>query len=171
MTLHFTITDTGIGIPAEKQKLIFEPFTQADTSTTRRYGGSGLGLSISARLIEMMRGRIWLESEVGKGTTFHFTARVRSGDSDDIQRRPAPTQRFSTNMRVLVVDDNATNRQILEKILTHWRMSPPQWTARKRRWLLKQAKEAKDPFRSDACRPPHAGGGRFHAGGADSEDS
>ena len=68
--LHFTVSDTGIGIPAEKQKLIFDPFSQADTSTTRKYGGTGLGLTISTRLVEMMGGKIWVESEAGRGTSF-----------------------------------------------------------------------------------------------------
>ena len=146
MSLHFTITDTGIGIPFEKQKLIFEPFTQADASTTRQYGGSGLGLSISARLIGMMGGRIWLESAVGKGSTFHFTARFGVG-SGDTSQEPSADPAVLQNMRVLVVDDNATNRQILEKILTHWRMKPAVADGAKAALsLLKQAKEAKTPF-------------------------
>ena len=74
--LHFTVSDTGIGIPLAKQRSIFNPFSQADASTTRRYGGTGLGLTISARLIELMGGRVWIESQVGQGTRFHFTARL-----------------------------------------------------------------------------------------------
>ena len=74
--IKFTVADTGIGVPAEKQVSIFSPFTQADSSTTRKYGGTGLGLTISARMVAMMGGRIWLESEVGRGTQFHFTARL-----------------------------------------------------------------------------------------------
>ncbi len=146
MSLHFMIADTGIGIPAEKQKLIFEPFTQADASTTRRYGGSGLGLSISARLIDMMRGRIWLESEVGKGTTFHFTAHFGVGSAEASQA-PGADAAILANMRVLVVDDNATNRHILEKILSHWHMRPAAVDGAKAALsLLMQAKEVKDPF-------------------------
>ena len=75
--LRFTVSDTGIGIPLEKQKMIFDPFTQADTSTTRKYGGTGLGLTISSRLVHMMDGRIWLESEAGRGTQFHFTVQFK----------------------------------------------------------------------------------------------
>jgi two-component system, sensor histidine kinase and response regulator len=122
MSLHFAVSDTGIGIPPEKQKLIFEPFAQADSSTTRRYGGTGLGLSICSRLISMMSGRIWLESETGRGTTFHFTARF--GTPSVPASVPSTDPAILENVRVLIVDDNATNRQILEKTLSHWKMRP-----------------------------------------------
>jgi two-component system, sensor histidine kinase and response regulator len=121
--LHYSVSDTGIGIPLEKQKLIFEPFSQADTSTTRKYGGTGLGLSISIRLVEMMGGRMWLESEPGKGTTFHFTARFEKGTGD--ASRPVNTDpALLDDVRALIVDDNTTNRQILETTLAYWRMKP-----------------------------------------------
>ena len=122
MALHFAVSDTGIGIPPEKQALIFEPFSQADTSTTRRYGGTGLGLSISSRLIGMMNGRIWLESEMGVGTTFHFTARFAKATLSSIPASADPA--ILENLRALIVDDNATNRQILEKTLGYWNMRP-----------------------------------------------
>ena len=120
LELHFTVKDTGIGIAREKQKVIFEPFTQADASMTRRFGGSGLGLSISARLIGMMSGRIWLESELGKGTTFHFTARF--GVAASMGSPAAGATGRLENVRVLVVDDNASSREIVGKILTGRRM-------------------------------------------------
>ncbi len=123
MVLHFAITDTGVGIPPEKQGVIFEAFTQADTSTTRKYGGTGLGLAISKRLIGMMGGRIWLESEVGKGSTFHFTARFGKATAPVLGGKGADP-RILDNVRVLIVDDNATNRQILQKSLEYWRMKP-----------------------------------------------
>ncbi|HXJ12671.1 MAG TPA: response regulator [Candidatus Limnocylindrales bacterium] len=119
--LHFTVSDTGVGIPEEKLKLIFDPFSQADSSTTRKYGGTGLGLTISSRLAGMMGGKIWAESEVGSGTKFHFTARLKpsSGVSTPGASLGAKIPRGS---KVLIVDDNQTNRRILEGMLRGWEL-------------------------------------------------
>ena len=120
--LHFGVRDTGIGIPPEKQAMVFEAFSQADGSTTRKFGGTGLGLTISSRLVQMMGGRIWVESEVERGSCFHFTAEV--GVSDAAVPGPAAAPAELAGLRVLVVDDNHTNRQILAGILQRWRMKP-----------------------------------------------
>jgi PAS domain S-box-containing protein len=121
--LHFSVTDTGIGIPVEKQQRIFEAFAQADTSTTRKYGGTGLGLAISAQLCELMGGVMWVESEVGRGSTFHFTAHFgRAQASAEKIGEQAPVKLL--DLPVLVVDDNATSRQILEEMIANWRMKP-----------------------------------------------
>jgi len=120
--VHFIVSDTGIGIPADKQKLIFDPFSQADTSTTRKYGGSGLGLTISTRLVGMMQGKIWVESEPGRGTCFHFTARLGVGSTNVMQLACAASPEVLRGVRVLVVDDNHTNRRILQGMLTRWEM-------------------------------------------------
>ncbi len=121
--LHFTVTDTGIGIPPAKLGAIFDPFVQADTSMTRQYGGTGLGLTISARLAALMGGRIWAESEVGRGSTFHFTARLALQPLSSSRMLP-PRPVNLTGLRVLVVDDNATNRCILEETLAYYAMRP-----------------------------------------------
>ena len=145
MTLHFSVSDTGIGIPREKQALIFEPFSQADTSTTRRYGGTGLGLSICSRLIAMMNGRLWVESEEGHGATFHFTARFQQAAANPVA--PSQDPRVLENMRVLIVDDNATNRHILERTLCHWRMRPASAPGAPAAMdMLQQARSAGAPF-------------------------
>jgi signal transduction histidine kinase/CheY-like chemotaxis protein/tetratricopeptide (TPR) repeat protein len=120
--LHFVVTDTGIGIPVEKQKQIFEAFSQADTSTTRRYGGTGLGLNISMQLVKLMGGQLWVESEVGEGSAFHFT--VRFGVGKEASKQSWFHQDELASMPVLVVDDNRTNRRILEDVLTNWGMRP-----------------------------------------------
>jgi signal transduction histidine kinase/CheY-like chemotaxis protein len=121
--LQFKVQDTGIGIPPDKHRLIFESFTQADGTITRKYGGTGLGLSISIRLVEMMGGRLEVESEVGNGSTFHYTSRF--GVQENPSRRLLRAEdQCLRGLRVLVVDDNATNRRILTAMLAYWGMRP-----------------------------------------------
>lgn len=122
-TLRFEVRDTGIGVPPEKQRVIFEAFTQADPSTTKKYGGTGLGLTISSQLVQLMGGKIGVKSEIGKGSTFHFSARF------GVPAHPHPPQVSLQpdrlrGLSVLVVDDNATNRRILDDVLTNWHMQP-----------------------------------------------
>jgi signal transduction histidine kinase/CheY-like chemotaxis protein len=120
LRLRFTVSDTGIGIPVEKQRLIFEAFSQADASTTRKYGGTGLGLTISSRLVQMMNGKIWVESEPGRGSDFHFTADVNT--VPQASRAQVVEAESLLGIPALVVDDNATNRRILSETLSRWGM-------------------------------------------------
>ncbi len=121
--LHFTVTDTGIGIPEEKHGLVFEAFAQADGSTTRRFGGTGLGLTISSQLVQLMGGEIWLQSRPGKGSAFHFTVPMTIPEG----ATPWPQHRLDPSLidvPVLVVDDNPTSRRVLQAMLINWQMRP-----------------------------------------------
>ena len=118
--LHFIVSDTGVGIPADKQSMIFEAFAQGEGSTVRKYGGTGLGLSISSRLVAMMGGKIWVESQPGQGSGFHFTAEVKV--LPEGSRSESAEVHSLAGVPVLVVDDNATNRRILKETLSLWGM-------------------------------------------------
>jgi two-component system sensor histidine kinase/response regulator len=123
ISLHFSVRDTGVGIPVEKQRAIFEPFMQADSSTTRQYGGTGLGLAISAQLVTLMGGQIWVESHPGQGSTFHVTVAFNRQDDRAMDMTPPELSQLQ-NIPVLIVDDNATNRNILVETLMQWNWCP-----------------------------------------------
>ena len=124
--LQFSVSDTGIGIPASKHAKVFESFTQADNSTTRKFGGTGLGLTIASQLVKLMNGRIWIESEAGRGSTFHFTVALETRPEAADESAVVPERDLTDlkGMRVLVVDDNAMNQRLLQEILTRWHMEP-----------------------------------------------
>jgi signal transduction histidine kinase/ActR/RegA family two-component response regulator len=120
--LHFVVSDTGVGIAAEKQKLIFDPFSQADGSTARKFGGTGLGLSISSRLVELMGGKIWVESSLGHGSQFHFTTHLGHANAGPEKLPAAPqfmqaSAASSRRLRVLLAEDNAVNQKIASRVL------------------------------------------------------
>jgi len=160
--LHFTVRDTGVGVPEEKRAVIFEAFEQADTSTTRRFSGTGLGLAISARLVERMNGRIWLDTKPAGGSTFHFTAWFdRAPEAAEV---PAPVRATTVrDTRVLVVDDSVTNCRILEEMLRNWQMKPTvAHRAAEALGLLRGAASAGEPFElviTDANMPEEDGFG------------
>jgi two-component system, sensor histidine kinase and response regulator len=146
LRLHFQVRDTGIGIPQDRQHSIFEAFSQADTSTTRKFGGTGLGLTISGRLVEMMQGEIWLESTPGQGSVFHFTARVERGvEGED---HGSDQDLSLAGVEVMVVDDNMTNRRILMDRLWSWKMhSTAAASGEEALSLLRRAAQAGRPYR------------------------
>jgi len=148
ISLHFAIEDTGVGITAEKQQEIFEAFTQADGSMTRKYGGTGLGLTITRRLVEMMGGRVWVESELGRGSVFHFVVRFGIASPAELTAAKAPRQVVSFDgLRVLIVDDHSTNRIIFEEMVRNWRMEPTVVEHGEEALIaLKKAEDAGQPF-------------------------
>jgi len=144
---HFQVRDTGIGIPSDKLRLIFDPFTQADSSMTRLYGGTGLGLAISKQLVELMGGRIWAESKPDQGSIFHFTTSLGLQTLTEEETAPVRFEDLK-DVPVLVVDDNATNRRILQDMLTQWGLKPILAESGSRAlMLLRQMLDAGDPIR------------------------
>src|SRR4029077_3627356 len=145
--LRFTVSDTGIGIPEGKREVIFAPFSQADSSITLKYGGNGMGLTICTRLVEMMGGKIWVESEEGRGSEFHFTARLGAAHTRDQRIGTTAPPEILRGVKVLLVDDNRTNRRILEGMLARWEMKTT--SAEDGQEALDQlsaARDAKEPF-------------------------
>jgi CheY-like chemotaxis protein/HPt (histidine-containing phosphotransfer) domain-containing protein len=158
--LQFEVSDTGIGIPADKQQAIFEPFEQVDGSITRQYGGTGLGLAISAQLVQLMGGRMWVESEVGRGSRFRFNARFQGvPGQESAQRMVEPPDVHG--LHVLLVDDNATHLDILKEMFTGWRMRPTAVGSTAAALAeLRRAAAAGDPYQvllADAVMPPPDG--------------
>jgi two-component system, sensor histidine kinase and response regulator len=143
--LQFSVRDTGIGIAPGDLSRIFEPFEQADNSATRHFGGTGLGLTISSRLVGMMQGRLWAQSEAGKGSTFYFTAKF--GTSAAVIGRPIIDLEQLAGKRVLIVDDNSTNRRILQETFLSWKMHPvPAENGPSALLLLQQAAHGGTPY-------------------------
>ena len=122
--LHFIVFDSGVGIAPEKLEMIFDSFTQADVSTTRQFGGTGLGLTISRRLVQLMGGRVWVESELGAGSRFHFTVRLNTETNEAAVTKSPTSSAMLQGVKVLIVDDNETNRFILHKMVERWGMNP-----------------------------------------------
>ncbi|HEY2115229.1 MAG TPA: two-component regulator propeller domain-containing protein, partial [Candidatus Angelobacter sp.] len=157
--LRFSVFDTGIGIAAEKQRLIFEAFSQGDASTTRKYGGTGLGLAISSRIVELMGGKIWVVSKLGEGATFYFTAKLPiAARSTQPEESPKPDL---VGIRLLVVDDNASSRAILEEALKTWGLVVhAAGSGSEALPLLQQAAMEENPYHlllADGCMPGMGG--------------
>ncbi len=145
--LHFSVSDTGIGIPSQKSAAIFESFSQADGSITRHYGGTGLGLAISRQLVALMKGRIWVDSEQGKGSTFHFTAQFGHGRVEPALSTPVDVSSLS-GIPLLIVDDNQTNRTVFREMTAAWGMKPTTVASgREALEELKNAEAGKTPYR------------------------
>ncbi|MEW4487621.1 response regulator [Thalassoglobus sp. JC818] len=147
ITLQISVRDTGIGIPEDKQALVFDEFQQADSSTTRTYGGTGLGLAISSRLVQLMNGEISVQSEAGSGSTFTFSAQLEIDHAEDSNVQPDVSE--IEGARILIVDDNATNRRILTQMLSNWGVQPEAVHSAKAAFeALRQAAETSRPIQA-----------------------